>query len=78
VGSAQDHLPTPRASDSGRALALPKGLFEAVQTVESTHPTNVVIVRRMYEAFAAWDIEAMIALASPDMEIFPLRRASSK
>jgi uncharacterized protein len=57
-------------------LALPKGLFEAVQTVESTHPTNVTIVRRMYEAFSVWDIEAMVALASPDMEFFPQVTAS--
>ena len=57
-------------------MALPKGFFEAVQTVESTQPTNVVIVRRMYEAFAAWDIEAMVALASPEMEFFPQVTAS--
>jgi ketosteroid isomerase-like protein len=30
----------------------------------------------MYEAFAAWDIEAMIALASADMEFFPQVTAS--
>jgi ketosteroid isomerase-like protein len=30
----------------------------------------------MYEAFAAWDIEAMIALASPDVEFFPQVTAS--
>ena len=47
-----------------------------MQTVESTQPANVVIVRRLYEAFEARDLDAMMALVSPDMEFFPQVTAS--
>jgi ketosteroid isomerase-like protein len=44
--------------------------------VESIEPANVVLVRRLYEAFEARDLDAMTALVAPDMEFFPQVTAS--
>ena len=49
----------------------PKGLSETVEAVESTQSANVVLVRRLYEAFEVRDLDAMVALVSEDMEFFP-------
>jgi ketosteroid isomerase-like protein len=47
-----------------------------LEAVESTEPANVLLVRRLYEAFAARDRDAMVALVTADMEFFPQVTAS--
>ncbi len=47
-----------------------------MQTVESTQPANVALVRRLYEAFDERDLDAMIALTGPGLEFFPPVTAS--
>jgi ketosteroid isomerase-like protein len=49
---------------------------ENVQTVESIQPANVVLVRRLYEAFEVRDLDEMTALVTTDMEFFPQVTAS--
>ena len=44
--------------------------------MESTQSANVVLVRRLYEAFEVRDLDAMVALVSEDMEFFPQVTAS--
>jgi ketosteroid isomerase-like protein len=38
--------------------------------VESNAPTNIELVRRVFEAFTSRDIDAMIELLAPDMEFW--------
>jgi len=47
-----------------------------VETVESAQPANVELVRRLYEAFEARDIDGMVALTGTEMEFFPQVTAS--
>jgi ketosteroid isomerase-like protein len=47
-----------------------------VEAVESTQSANVVLVRRLYEAFEVRDLDAMVSLVSEDMEFFPQVTAS--
>ncbi len=47
-----------------------------VQTVDSEQPANVELVRRLYEAFEARDIDGMVALTGNEMEFFPQVTAS--
>jgi ketosteroid isomerase-like protein len=42
-----------------------------VYSVESAPSANIDLVRRVYEAFAERDVEAMLAVASPDVEFIP-------
>jgi ketosteroid isomerase-like protein len=44
--------------------------------VESAQPSNVELVRRLYETFEERDIEAMLELVGTDMEFFPTVTAS--
>jgi ketosteroid isomerase-like protein len=46
------------------------------QSVESAQPPNVDLVRRLYEAFEAGDIDGMVALTGTEMEFFPQVTAS--
>jgi ketosteroid isomerase-like protein len=46
------------------------------QSAESTQPPNVELVRRLYEAFEAGDIDGMVALTGTEMEFFPQVTAS--
>ena len=41
-----------------------------------SEPSNVGLVRRLYEAFAERDLEGMMAVTSPDLEWFPPQTAS--
>jgi ketosteroid isomerase-like protein len=42
----------------------------AAAAVESTTPTNIEVVRRVFEAFATRDVEAMLDLIAPDMQFW--------
>jgi ketosteroid isomerase-like protein len=42
----------------------------AIAAVESNVPANVAVVRRVFEAFTARDIEAMLALSAPEIEFW--------
>jgi ketosteroid isomerase-like protein len=42
----------------------------ALAAVESKLPENVLLVRRVFEAFTNRDIQAMLELAAPDMEFW--------
>jgi ketosteroid isomerase-like protein len=47
-----------------------------VQIVESSESARVELVRRLYETFAERDLDAMLALTTPDVEFFPQVTAS--
>lgn len=55
---------------------VPERTIQVVQIMESTEPANVAIVRRLYEAFEARDLDGMVALTDPEMEFFPQVTAS--
>ena len=44
--------------------------------MESIQPTNVDLVRRMFEAFSQRDVEAMLELVAQEFEFFPPVTAS--
>jgi ketosteroid isomerase-like protein len=44
--------------------------------MESIQPANVELVRRLFEAFEARDLDEMITLVGPEMEFFPQVTAS--
>ena len=44
--------------------------------MESDQSANIEIVRRLYEAFEARDLEEMLKLTDPEMEFFPQVTAS--
>jgi ketosteroid isomerase-like protein len=44
--------------------------------VETTQPANVELVRRLFEAFEARDLDEMISFVAPDFEFFPQVTAS--
>jgi ketosteroid isomerase-like protein len=45
---------------------------QQASTVETSVPHNVEVVKRLFEAFARRDVEAVVALAHPDVKILPV------
>jgi ketosteroid isomerase-like protein len=41
-------------------------------TVDRSVPRNIEVVKRLFEAFARRDVEAVVALARPDVKLLPV------